>query len=312
MKTIIINEPGDVENFVYADVEKPVINSDEVLVQVKAISINPVDAKVRAGQGIYQLLKNEEQLILGWDISGIVMEAGDDSIFKVGDEVFGLIRFPGHGRAYAEYIAAPINQLALKPANVTHAEAASSTLAALTAYQALLVHANLKRGQSVLVHAAAGGVGHFAVQMAKHLGAKVTGTSSEINKDFVLGLGVDEHIDYHTYNWKNSEARFDFVFDTVGGANIDKSLHVVKPFGTLISIPSGLSEDINERTKAKGVNGLFFLVSSNGDQMKIIAEWLAQDIIKPHISETFTFDQIAKAHKQIESGRTVGKIVVEL
>lgn len=268
MKAIILNEPGGVENLVYTEIAKPVIKSDEVLVQVKAISINPVDVKVRAGHGLYQLLKSENPVILGWDISGIVTEAGSDAMFKVGDEVFGMVKFPGHGKAYAEYVAAPANQLALKPGNISFEEAAAATLAALTAYQALIIHAKVQSGQTVLIHAAAGGVGHFAVQMAKHLGAHVVAASSIKNKAFVLGLGADEHIDYHGYNWENSPYLFDVVMDTVGGRNVEKSLLVARPGGTVISIPAGISDEVAEKAKAKGVNAFFFLVSSNGANMK--------------------------------------------
>jgi NADPH:quinone reductase-like Zn-dependent oxidoreductase len=312
MKAIIINKPGGVENFEYIETAKPEINSDEVLVQIKAVSINPVDVKVRAGGGIYQVLKNEHPLILGWDISGVVIASGADAAFKPGDEVFGMIRFPGHGKAYAEYVAAPASQLAAKPANITHEQAAASTLATLTAYQAMTRHANVKPGQKVLVHAAAGGVGHFAVQIAKHLGAYVVGTSSVKNKDFVMSIGADEHIGYQGYDWKSSEIKYDFVMDTVGAENIDKSLDVVKDGGVVISIPAGLSESQIERAQAKNVNAVFFLVTSSGIDMEVLAAWLSQGIIKPHVSEVFDFNEMDKAHLQVESGRTVGKVVVRL
>lgn len=312
MKAIILNKPGGTENFVYSDVAQPAIQDDQVLVQIKAVSINPVDVKVRQGHGVYQLLKNEQPLILGWDISGIITETGSNTLFKTGDEVFGMVRFPGHGKAYAEYAAVPTNQLALKPPAISHEEAAATTLAALTAYQALVVHAAVKEGQKVLIHAAAGGVGHFAVQMAKHLGAHVTGTSSGRNKPFVMGLGADEHIDYHHYDWSNSPEQFDFVLDTVGGDNIEKSLQAVKAGGTIISIPSGLSEQVSEQAKAKDVNALFFLVSSNGEHMKVISDWLQQGFVKPYVSAIFSFDEMGKAHEHVESGRTIGKVIVRL
>ncbi|PZR27864.1 MAG: oxidoreductase [Citrobacter freundii] len=310
MKAIILNKPGGVENFVYSEIDQPQIQHDEVLVQVKAISINPVDVKVRAGHGIYQVLKNEQPVIPGWDISGIITKAGSATPFKAGDEVFGMVRFPGHGKAYAEYVAVPAHQLALKPPVISHEEAAAATLAALTAYQALVIHATVKEKQRLLIHAAAGGVGHFAVQMAKRLGAHVTGTSSVNNKPFVMSLGADEHIDYHHYDWNNNPEQFDFVLDTVGDENIEKSLKVVKAGGTVISIPSRLSEQVSEQAKAKNVNALFFLVASNGGHTKVIADWLQQGFVKPYISAKFSFDEMGKAHEQVESGRTVGKVVV--
>lgn len=312
MKAIIINEPGAIDQLVYAQLPKPAISSEEVLVQVKAISINPVDVKTRAGKGVYGRIKNENPLIIGWDISGVVAEAGSNSGFKVGDEVLGMVNFPGHGKAYAEYVAAPAAHLAIKPAAVSHEDAAAATLAALTAYQALVKKAGVRAGEKVLVHAAAGGVGHYAVQIAKHLGAVVTGTSSAGNKQLVLQLGADAHINYHGYNWANSGEAFDFILDTIGGSNIDHSLEVAKQGSTLISIPSGLNEEVTEKARAKGVNGYFFLVESNGADMAVIANWLQQGIIKSHVSKVFTFDKMGEAHEQVESGRTTGKVVVTL
>ena len=195
MKAIVLKTPGGVENLTIQEVERPTIKSGEVLIQVKAISINPVDVKSRSGKGVYGRIKDENPLILGWDILGIVVES-EDAKFKTGDAVFGMVQFPGHGRAYAEYVAAPASQLALKPQNITYEEAAAATLVALTAWQALVKNAQVQKGQKVLIHAASGGVGHMAVQIAKYLGATVVGTSSAKNRDYVLGLGADAHIDY--------------------------------------------------------------------------------------------------------------------
>lgn len=311
MKAFISNNPGDVSELQLQEIEIPTIQPGEVLVKVKAISINPVDVKSRAGKGVYGRIKDQSPLILGWDISGTVTESQSEK-FKVGDEVFGMVNFPGHGKAYAEYVAAPAAQLALKPANISHQEAAAATLAALTAYQAMVHNAHVQAGQKVLVHAAAGGVGHFAVQLAKHLGAHVTGTSSAKNKDFILSLGADAHIDYTTHDWANHPEEFDFVLDGVGGDTIDKSLLVTKPGGTVISIPTGLNEAVTEKAKAKGVNGYFILVKSDGDDMQQIAALLEKGILKAHVSKTFPFAEMAEAHRQVESGRTVGKVIVTL
>ena len=313
MKAIILKQPGSVEELQITDLVTPTLADHEVLIQVKAISINPVDVKTRAGKGVYGRIKNENPLIIGWDIAGIVTSAGKDvTRFKAGDEVFGMVNFPGHGKAYAEYVTAPETQLALKPANVTFEAAATATLTALTAWQAMVHNAKVKAGQKVLVHAASGGVGHFAVQLAKHLGAHVTGSSSAKNKDFVLSLGTDVHIDYHDYDWENHPEEFDFVLDAIGGDNIDKSISVTKPGGTIISIPTGLNEHVTEKAKAKGVHGYFMLVQSNGDDMQQIASLLESGVLKAHVSETFVFEDMAAAHLQVESGRTVGKVVVIL
>lgn len=311
MKAIALKAPGGVEEFEYIEIEKPSPGEGEVLVQVKAISINPVDAKSRQGKGVYGRIKSEQPLILGWDISGVVTQS-NSSRFKEGDEVFGMVNFPGHGKAYAEYLAAPANQLALKPANVTFEEAAAATLVALTAWQAMVHSAKVQPGQKALIHAAAGGVGHIAVQLAKHLGAVVTGTSSAKNKAFVENVGADAHIDYHGYDWASHGKEFDFVLDAVGGENIDHSIDVTKPGGSIISIPTGLNEHVTEKAKAAGIKGYFILVQSSGEDMQQIASLLETGVIKPHIYETYPFTEMAAAHLSQETGRAVGKIIITM
>lgn len=309
MKAIVLTAAGDVDKLALTTLPAPVIAEDEVLIQVKAISINPVDAKTRSGKGLYGKLKEQPPIILGWDVSGIVTES-KSPLFKVGDEVFGMVNFPGHGKAYAEYVAAPAVHLALKPANISHEEAAAATLAALTAWQVLVNYAKIKATDQVLIHAAAGGVGHYAVQIAKHIGAYVIGTSSAKNKDFVMQLGADAHIDYTSQRFEDVVEGLDFVFDTIGGDNIDRSLEVIKTGGTIISIPSGLNEDVTAKASAKGINGYFILVESNGEDMKQLAGLLEKGIVKSHVGQTYSFEQLPAAHSAIESGRTVGKIVI--
>ena len=313
MKAIIIAEPGDVNELIFTEIDQPTPSAQEVLIKVKAISINPVDVKTRAGKGVYGRIKTENPVIIGWDIAGVVESVGRGvTRFNIGDEVFGMVNFPGHGKAYAEYVLAPESQLAIKPDNVSFEAAAASTLVALTAWQALVKNAKVKAGQHVLIHAAAGGVGHFAVQLAKYLGANVTGTSSAKNKDFVLSLGADAHIDYHNYDWESHPEEFDFVLDTIGGENIDNSILVTKKGGSIISIPTGLNEAVTEKAKAKDVNGYFILVQSDGEDMIKIASLLENDIVKPFVSQTFPFAEMKQAHLQQETGRTVGKIVVTI
>ncbi|HKO79418.1 MAG TPA: NADP-dependent oxidoreductase [Chitinophagaceae bacterium] len=313
MEVIILENPGGVENLKLADMPIPVPKKDEVLIKVKAISINPVDIKTRTGKSLYDQLKNDPPIILGWDISGTVTETGSAvTQFKTGDEVFGMINFPGHGKAYAEYVAAPASELALKPANISHEEAAAATLAALTAWQALVTNAKVSKGQKVVIQAASGGVGHYAVQIAKYLGAYVIGTSSSANKDFVLNLGADEHIDYQKHKIDEVVNDADFVLDPIGDKNIDPSLNAVKKGGTVITLPSFFKELIAEKSKEKGVNGYYFSVQSNGEDMKKLSELLANGIIRSHVSRTFPLYKITEAHSQIESGRTVGKIVVTI
>ncbi|WP_315057006.1 NADP-dependent oxidoreductase [Chryseobacterium indoltheticum] len=308
MKAIILENAGGTENLKLTEIEKPTIKQGEVLVEVKSISINPIDVKTRSGKGAFQKLKDENPLILGWDISGIVVET-HSSKFKVNDEVFGMINFPGLGKAYAQLVVASENHIALKPKNINFKEAAATSLAALTAFQAI-EKAELKEGQNVLIHAASGGVGHFAVQIAKYLGASVTGTSSAKNREFVLSLGADHHIDYKNYDWENSQEKFDFVLDTIGGENIDHSVKVLKKGGTIISIPSGLNDDVEEKAASVKGKGFKMLVQSNGNDMQQLAELLEKGFVKPHIYKTYHFNEMSDAHEELEKGRTVGKIVV--
>lgn len=319
MKAITLKEFGSVDNLIIQDIPTPTIKEDEVLVKVKAISINPVDVKVRAGGAqitgpLLDSLINEDPIILGWDISGEITETGTSvHDFKIGDEVFGMVNFIGHGKAYAEYVAVPASQLALKPLNISHDEAAAATLAALTAWQAFTKEGHLTAGDRVLIHAASGGVGHYAVQIAKYLGAYVIGTSSAANKDFVMSLGADEHIDYKGQNFEKTLSDIDFVLETIGGDNFVRSLDVLKSTGTIVNLPSGLTDEAKQKAQEKGVSSCFFMiVESNGEDMKQIADLLEKEIVKSHISKTFSFDQMPQAHLQIESGRTVGKIIITL
>ncbi|MEJ5105966.1 NADP-dependent oxidoreductase [Chryseobacterium sp. MYb328] len=315
MKAIVLEGFGGVEHLVEREIEKPSIKNNEVLIKVKAISINPVDVKVRSRKApLAEGLAKYNPLILGWDISGVIVETGSEvTSFQVGDEVFGMINFAGHGKAYAEYVAAPAEHLAFKPNNITHNEAAASTLAALTAWQAFDSYGKLRSTDKVLIHAAAGGVGHFAVQIAKHMGAFVIATSSAANRDFILELGADQHIDYKVSHFDEVLYDLDFVLEAVGGENFQKSVKVLKPFGTIVALPSGYTEEDERLAGEKNLHACYFMsVYSSGKDMSKIASLLEKGVIKPHISHVFAFDEIAKAHQQIETGRTIGKVVVKL
>lgn len=305
--------PGDTSNLKFTELPLPVLTESEVLVAIHSISINPIDAKTRSGKGLYPALLQESPLILGWDMSGIVVQTGSRvSKFKTGDSVFGMVNFPGHGRCYAAYVAAPEDQLAVVPPGLSHHKAAAASLAALTAWQAMHQFAPIKKNNRVLIHAAAGGVGHFAVQIAKYLGAWVAGTASAVNRDLVLSLGADQHIDYQAAPLHEQISDIDFVLDTLGGPTIDQSLQVMNKGATIVSIPSGLNESVSEKAAAMGMQGFRFLVKSNGNDMQAIAGLLQQEILRPFISEVYPFNDIAKAHAQIETGRTRGKLVVTM
>ncbi|MBL0740440.1 NADP-dependent oxidoreductase [Chryseolinea lacunae] len=311
MKAIQLNEFGGIEHLVQVTPPQPVPLENELLVQVKAVSINPVDVKTRAGKGMSGRLKEYMPLILGWDISGTIAAVGNQvKDFVAGDEVFGMVNFPGHGKAYAEYVTTPAAHVTRKPVNIDHPEAAAATLAALTAWEALTQRAKIQPGQSVLIHAGAGGVGHYAVQMARHLGAHVIATSSSANKDFIRSLGAHHHVDYTRERFEDTVHDVDFVLDTMGGETLERSVAVVKPGGTLISIPTAVPPHVVDLARAKNANAYFFLVQSNGDGMRQVAQWLEAGIVKSHVSHIFPFDEMGKAHLQLETGRTKGKIVV--
>jgi|SRR6218665_2337779 len=311
-KAYILNEAGSAEQLQLVNIDKPIVGANEILVKTVALSINPVDVKTRSGKAFYSKLKTEEPLILGWDISGVIESIGKDvSNFKVGDEVFAMVNFPGHGNAYAEYVKAPANQFALKPKNSSHEEAAAATLAALTAYQFL--NNRVKSGDKVLIHAASGGVGHFAVQIAKIFGASVTGTTSERNIDFVKSLGADEVIDYTKQPFETVAKDFDFVLDALSGETLQRSIQTVRNGGTIITMPSGADLDAVIAEAGKRDIKLFNqLVQSNGEDMKQIAAWLESGQLKPEVSKIFDFSEMAKAHQEVETGRTRGKIVVRM
>ncbi|MDN5283841.1 MAG: NADPH:quinone reductase [Mucilaginibacter sp.] len=313
MKAIFLKEPGSTENFIYKEVPQPSISDDEVLVKVKSISINPIDIKTRKGQGvfIYANLDPTKELILGWDISGYVFQS-NSNLFKPGDEVFGMVNFLGVGAAYAEFVAAPASHLTHKPNNISHSEAAGATLAALTAWQNLVKRARIKSGDRVLIHAAAGGVGHYAVQIAKHFGAYVIGTSSAANRDFVLSIGADEHIDYKAQKLTESVKNVDFVLECLDNQSILDSIEVIKPGGRLISILNEISQEAKDKADIKSIETAYTTVISSGSDMKSIAEFLRSGAIESHISKEFAFDKMAEAHSELEKGRAVGKIAIIL
>ena len=197
MKALVLKQFGGTENFSMEEISEPQVGKGEVLIQVKAIGINPVDVKTRAGGGQAAQYKENQPIVIGWDVAGIVTKAADDGTgCAVGDEVFGTINFPGTGGAYAQYALCPAAQIAKKPANISFEEAAASTLSALTAWQALVDTGHIKKGDQVLIHGGAGGVGNYAIQIARHIGCHVITTAGTGDMDFVKSIGADEVIDY--------------------------------------------------------------------------------------------------------------------
>ena len=315
MKAVILKENGGPENLKLAEMPVPELQPGEVLIRVKDLSVNPVDASVRQNSGmLHNMLKpadGKDSYILGWDISGTVEKTGSAvTTFQTGDAVFGMVNFAGNGKAYAEYVAAPADQLARKPDNISHEEAAAATLAALTAWQALVKNARVNSGDKVLIHAASGGVGHYAVQIAKYFGAYVIGTASAANRDFVLKLGADEFIDYTSEKFENKVCDADIVIDSIGGDHVLRSIDTLRKGGKLICLKGSVEGEIENKAKEKDIHLVSQLVRSNGDDMQQLARLLEEGKIHSHISKTFHFDQLPDAHRQIETRKTVGKIVV--
>lgn len=311
MKAILLKQIGGVENFLIKDIKKPDIKENEVLISVKAISVNPVDFKARIIENLLTSLIGEQRpAIIGWDISGTIVAIGNKvTKFEIGDNVFSMVNFPGSGKAYAEFVAAPEDQLAKIPKKTSFNEAAATTLAAVTALQ--ILKPRVKKGDRVLIHGGSGGVGHFAIQIAKSLDAYVISTSSAKNKDFILSLGADEHINYNSQKFEEILTDVDFVLDMFNGDILLNSIKITKMGGTIISLPTpDFSDEILKLAKERNIDVSFTTVQSNGDDMNTLKNMLESGAIQPHISKTFAFEKMGDAHLQLESGRTVGKVIV--
>ncbi|WP_329408273.1 NADP-dependent oxidoreductase [Streptomyces sp. NBC_00704] len=305
MKAISYSRYGGPETLVYGDVREPKIGPDSVLVKVRAAAVNPVDWKCREGY-LDPMIDAVFPVVPGWDVSGVVVRLGVSvAEYAVGDEVIGYVRedFLSRG-TFAEYVAAPVRTLARKPRNLTWEEAAGLPLTGLTAYQVLTKALQVKRGETVLVHAAAGGVGSIAVQLARHLGARVIGTASEANHDFVRSLGGEPVV----YGEGLAERvrglapeGVDAAFDTIGGDTLKVSANLLAPEGRLASIADG---------DVVGYGGRYCWVRPDAEDLTRLAELAEQGVVSVHVSETFPLEQAARAHRLSEEGRTRGKIVV--
>jgi NADPH:quinone reductase-like Zn-dependent oxidoreductase len=278
-----------------------------VLVRVRAAGVNPTDWKHRATGGFL----GEPPFVLGWDVSGVVEAVGIGvAAFAPGDEVFGMLPYPfGHG-SHAEYVIAPVRALARKPAGTDHVQAGALPLVSLTAWQALVEHAGLRAGQRVLIHAAAGGVGHVAVQIAKARGAYVIGTASAGKHEFLREIGVDEAVDYRETDFTEAVKDADVVLDTIGGDNALRSLRVLRPGGVLVSILPGGSDDLYEEAERLGVRALRMLVDADRSGMEAIAELVEAGKLHATIAGTFPLAAAAEAHASGDTGRTTGKLVL--
>ncbi|MEU0094169.1 NADP-dependent oxidoreductase [Kribbella sp. NPDC006257] len=312
MKAISQDRFGGPEVLKVVELERPQPLPTEVLVRVHAAGINPVDYKSREGGGMAGAL-GEPPFVLGWDVSGVVEEIGFGvHTLAVGDEVYGMPWFPRAASAYAEYVTAPARQFAKKPAKLSHAEAAAIPLAGLTAWQILTAAASLEKGQRVLIHAAAGGVGHLAVQFAKHLGAHVIGTASKEKHDWLLSLGADEVIDYHATSVEDATGDLDLVVDLIGSeTTLAQSVKVLKPGGLLVAVPGGTSPELLAAADAAGVRAKSFLVEPDGPALGEIAALVEAGEIRIEVEQVFPLAGAAAAHRQLATGRTRGKLVLD-
>ena len=314
MRAISMTRPGGPEVLTLIETDRPTPGLAEVLIRVHAASVNPTDWKSRTHGARARMKDGGEEAgptILGYDVSGVVEEAGFGvTLFQPGDEVFGMPMFPRLPGAYAEYVVAPTRHFAKKPAGLTHAEAAALPLVSLTAYQALVDMAKVEPGSRVLIHAAAGGVGHVAVQIAKALGVYVIGTASAGKHEFVRGLGADEVIDYTTTDFADVVRDVDAVVDAVGGDYTARSLPVVRDGGTLISLTQPVPDETKAAAAKRGITADFMVVEPDHAGMNAIAALVADGKLRAAIDTVLPLADAAKAHELSESGRTTGKIVL--
>jgi len=279
-----------------------------VLIRVHAAGINPLDYKSRAGYG-KKWLQHQLPLIPGWDVSGVIEVTADGSShLEVGGEVYGMLDFRRDG-AYAEYVTAPAAIIAGKPASLDHVQAAAVPLAGLAAWQSLFDLADLSAGQTILVHGAAGGVGHYVVQLAKWKGAKVIGTAAAPDADFVRGLGADEVIDYEAQRFEQAVGDVDVVFDPIGGELQRLSWQVLKKVGVLVSTLGISSPEVAAEFDVRG-EGLS--VRPDSTELTAIAELIDEGRIKPAVTAVFPLAEAAKAHALLESGQARGKVVLKV
>jgi NADPH:quinone reductase-like Zn-dependent oxidoreductase len=297
MQAVLIRETGSPDVLHYEEADRPEPDDGEVLIRVSAVSVNPVDWKQRRG-----LAQTEVPAVLGRDVSGTVERSRADG-FTEGDDVFGMAASGG----YAEYTTASAAAIAKKPDGLSHEQAAALPVAGMTAWQAVFDRGGLEHGQTALIAGAAGGVGHLAVQFAKHAGARVIGTGSSRNRDFVLGLGADDYVDYTQQDVGQAVSGVDMAFDTVGGDTTQALVPTVREGGVLVTIASAPPE---EAARARGARAELLVMSPSSEQLARIAELVAAGEVRVEISQVLPLTEVRRAHELSESGHTRGKIVL--
>lgn len=332
MKAYIIKRYGKKEKLHLTEMAEPVAKENDVLVQIHATGVNLLDSKIRDGE-FKLILPYKPPFTLGHDVAGVVTRVGSGvTKFKVGDEVYARPKDHRIG-TFAQFIAINENDIAIKPKNLTMEEAASIPLVGLTAWQALIEKANLKKGQKVFIQAGSGGVGTFAIQLAKHLGATVATTTSATNVDLVKSLGADVVIDYKNDDFESVLYGYDVVLNSQDQKTLEKSLRVLKPGGKLISISGPpdpefakeigapwyvqlimklLSSGVKKKAKRLGVSFSFLFMRAQGNQLSRITSLIDSGIIRPVMDKVFPFEATNEAMAYVESGRAKGKVVVKV
>ncbi|MFI1917097.1 NADP-dependent oxidoreductase [Nocardia sp. NPDC020380] len=309
MKAIVQSEFGDPAVLRVVEVGDPHLIPTEVLVRVRSIGLNPVEFYIRSGD--FKML-GEPPFTLGWDVAGTVEAVSPGvSRFQVGDEVFGMPFFPRAANGYAELVATPARQLARKPANLTFQEAAALPLAGLTAWQSLVDGAGIEAGQRVLIHGAGGGVGHLAVQIAKHFGAYVVGTASEFKHEWLRGLGIDEVIDYRTKDFRQAVSDIDVALDCVGAVTARASIEVLKPGGTLATVVASYDTALANAVTDSGRRFVGIVVEPDRYALEQLAALAESGRLKVHVEQDFPFEDVAKAHEILQRVPK-GKIVLSV
>lgn len=308
MKAVRIHSYGGSDVLSYEDAPRPAPGDDEVLIRVHATSVNPFDCAVRAGY-MASYFNHTLPLILGTDVSGVVEEVGRGvTTFKPGDNVYARAGVVKDG-AYAQYVVVPATDLAAKPQSLDHQHSAALPHVSLTAWQALFELGDLTEGQTVLIHGAAGGVGHIAVQLAKWKGAKVIGTASR-NLDFLRELGVDVIIDYSAVPFNEVARDVDLVVDTIGGDVQERSCMVLRPDGMLVSVIQTPSEEMTARYGVR--SAMVYSTPPIGKVLTEVAALADAGLVKPYVSTVMPLEEIRAAHDMVEGKHTRGKVVLEV
>jgi NADPH:quinone reductase-like Zn-dependent oxidoreductase len=315
MRAVVMEGTGGPDVLSVAELPRPTRVNAEFLVKVVAAGVNPIDAKTRSGRGVSSMIEHYP-MVLGNEFSGIVVESPYEAhAIKPGDEVYGFTPVPRCAGSYAEYVAASVLHVTRKPAALSHVEAAAVPLAALTAWGMVVEIAKAHEGQRMLIHGAAGGVGHFAVQFARFFGAHVIATGSTRNVNWLSELGADQVIDHTLEQFEDQVENVDVVIDLVGNVHDDtgtRSLAVLRPGGLIVNAPSGSWPSLLEDAERAGVRATRFTCTPDAATLAIVSRLLQSGDVRVYVDQVFSLDDVPAAHEAVESGHTRGKIVLRV